>query len=99
MGRAEVIILLSFVLVGAGAIALESAGPAAVRITAITACSLLVTLMVVGLFMRARVKKRRSLGSGPPSPGRATSNEPGNPARAASPTSPSERSDSPDRTG
>lgn len=61
MGRAEIIILVSFVLVGAGALALESAGPDAVRIIAISACLLLIALMVIGLVMRARIKKRRSL--------------------------------------
>lgn len=61
MGRAEWTILLTFALVGGGAFALESAGPDAVRIVAISACSLLILLMVVGMVVRARVKKRKSV--------------------------------------
>jgi len=93
MGRTEVIILLSFVLIGGGAIALESAGPSAVRIIGITACLLLVTLTVVGLVMRARVQKRRSFGASAP----RDVNVPGNATRAASTLAPSARSDSPDQ--
>lgn len=61
MGRAEWIILLTFVLVGGGAFALEKAGPDAVRIIAISACSLLVLLMVVGMVMRHRAKRRKGM--------------------------------------
>ena len=57
--RAEVIILLSIGLVGAGALALEKADPDAVRIIAISACLLLIALMAVGMVMRARAQKRR----------------------------------------
>ena len=57
--RAEFIILLSIALVGAGALALERADPDAVRVIAISACSLLIILMVGGLFMRARAQKHR----------------------------------------
>ena len=61
---------VTFVLVGGGAFAIEKAGPDAARVIAITACCLLILLMVVGMVMRARAKKRKSmeaarLGKGP----------------------------------
>ena len=59
MGRTEFIMLLAVIFVGAGAFALESLSAETVRIIAITACCTLIALMVVGMFMRARVKKRR----------------------------------------
>jgi len=58
MGRAEWIILLTFALVGGSAFALEKAGPDAVRIIGITACCTLIALMVIGLIMRGRMKRR-----------------------------------------
>ena len=60
MGRGEAIILISVVLIGAGAFALEGLDPSTIRVLAITLCSLLILLMTVGLVMRARAKRRRA---------------------------------------
>jgi hypothetical protein len=61
MGRSEVIILATVLLVGGSAFLLEGLGPDTVRIIAITACCLLILLMVAGMFFRARAKRRRAL--------------------------------------
>ncbi|MAG57061.1 MAG: hypothetical protein CMJ83_12280 [Planctomycetes bacterium] len=61
MGRAELIILLSIVLVGASAFALETLDHETVRIVGIGACLLLISLMVVGMVYRGRVRRRRTL--------------------------------------
>jgi hypothetical protein len=56
--RAEVVLLVVFVVVAAAAFGLESAGPDVARIVGIGFCLLLVSLLVVGMVFRRNRKRR-----------------------------------------
>ena len=56
---ADILILVVVVVITIAAFALESAGPDGARIVAISVGMFLVTAIIVGMFMRARMKRRR----------------------------------------